>query len=102
MKRELCDKHYHHAKLKSANIIKDNPKCSICRWENRPWTLKDFATEFRNIADSLEICHDNPYYDPFGITFSKDIEDTVINFLNSIHPDYRKIMLDKINKSVAP
>jgi hypothetical protein len=96
-KRYLCPQHIHHLKTQGKSIELSTEKCSVCRWEKRPWTLKDFAVEFKNISENLLFAHDNPDYDPFGITFMGDIEKTVKGFIKSIHPDYRKNFLKALN-----
>lgn len=95
-KRELCQNHTSYIKNKSCNISKDNPNCSICRWQERPITLKDFARDLEGIAENLRFAHDHPDYDPHGITFLGDFENVVVKFLNSIDKSYRKNMLESI------
>lgn len=101
MKRFLCPQHSHHL----VRIRKDHKpiqlsteKCSICRWEKRPWTLKDVAVELRHLAESLEMCHSDPYYDPFGVSFMGHFEEIVRGFLKSIHPGYRDNFLKGLTK----
>lgn len=93
-KRFLCP--IHSYRLKTKPVILSKEKCSICRWEKRPWTLKDVAVELRNVADDMEFAHNDEYYDPHGITFLSSFEEVVKGFLKSIHPHYRKNFLNAI------
>lgn len=95
MKRFLCPSHAH--KLKSKPVSLSTEKCSICRWENRPWTFGDFAVEMENIAYTFRLCQDDPYYDPHGISYGKEMTDLIKNWIKGIHPDYRKNLLKDIN-----
>jgi hypothetical protein len=96
MKRFLCSKHSHHIKDKPIQLSTE--KCSICRWGNRPWTLKDLAIELENVSAAMRFAHDDEYYDPFGYTYVQPLQDVVKAFINMMHPDYRKNFLEELNK----
>ena len=96
MKRYLCPKHAHHIKTKPINLSIEN--CTICKWENRPWTFGDFAAEMENIAASLRVCQDDLYYDPHGISYGGEMTEFMKAWINAIHPDYRKNLLEELNK----
>ncbi len=98
MKRFLCPQHSHHLKEKIRSIQLSTSECSICRWEGRPLTLKDVAAELENVVVSMRVAYDDPYYDPFGVTFVKPLQIVVKAFLNSIHESYRKNFLEELNK----
>lgn len=98
MKRFLCPQHSHQLKAKTRPVQLSSDECSICRWENRPWTLKDIAVELEIVADSMKFAHDNPEYDPHGVTFLEAFAETIKGFLKSTHPDYKKMFLDQISE----
>lgn len=97
MKRFLCSKHSYHIKDKKRSIQLSTEDCSVCRWENRPWTLKDVATELENVASAMRYAHDDPDYDPFGITFIQPLQIVLKGLLKSIAPSYRKNFLEELN-----
>lgn len=96
MKRFLCPKHIHHLKTEGKSIELSTEKCTICRWENRPWTLADLAYELEGLAYTLRMVHDSPGYDPHGISYGRDMNNLVLTWMRMIHPDYRKQLLNEI------
>ena len=100
MKRFLCPRHAYLLKTKARPVQLSTPECSVCRWTNRRWTLKDVAVELRNVADLMEFCFEDEHYDPFGITFIDPFEEVVFGFLKSIHSGYRDNFLKKLNEAV--
>lgn len=96
MKRYLCPSHGHLLKTKPVGLSTE--LCSVCRWENRTWTLTDFASQLEDIAQSLRFADERPDYDPHGITYARDITSFIKTWLKTIHPDYRKGLLEEINK----
>ena len=99
MKRYLCPIHAHHLKEKPVSLSSD--KCSICRWENRRWTLKDIAVKLQNISCSLLEAHNDPYFDPHGITYLDDFKEVIIGFINLMAPHYKKVFLEEIQNECA-
>ncbi len=97
MKRFMCPEHTYRLKTGSKAVLLSTEQCSICKWDKRPWTLKDFALELEDIACSLHISHENPNYDPFGFTYAPQIEDFIVNWLKGVNPKYRKSLLKRIN-----
>lgn len=98
MKRFLCPKHSHHLKVQGKPVLLSSiVDCSICRWKQRIWTLVDFAQELENIASSMRLAHDNPGYDPMGITYGYDFQDLVKVWIKTIHPDYKESFLKAMN-----
>lgn len=101
MKRSLCSNHMYHLKTEGKTATLNQTSCSICRWNDRPLTLKDMARQLEWIAESMRIAHEDPYYDPFGFTYVGDLEKTLNRFYNTMHIDYRDnfikgIMKDKL------
>lgn len=99
MKRYLCSKHIHHLKNENKSVVLSQDKCSICRWEKRPLTLKDMARNLEGIAESMRIAYEDPYYDPFGITY-RTIFPLMNKFLKSCHVAYRKQFVDEITEGI--
>lgn len=96
MKRYLCPQHIHHLKTEGKSIQLSTEKCSICRWQKRPLSLKDMARELENIAWNLRFVHDEPDYDPFGFTYVGPLEKILNRFYNNMHPDYREGFIKSI------
>ena len=97
MKRFLCPSHSHQLKTKPVGLSTDN--CTVCRWIKRPWTLKDISIELRDVALSMQYCHENPDYDPFGITWVNDFKEVIKGFLKATDPSYRKTFLEELNET---
>lgn len=99
MKRFLCPNHAHFLRDKTKAIGLSITDCSVCRWENRPWTLADFATELENVAASMRFAHNDPDYDPHGITFLTDFERVVEQWIKHISPSYAKNFIDSLTSA---
>lgn len=95
MKRLLCSQHSSYLKMKPVGLSETD--CTVCRWESRPWTLGDFASEMEDLAGNLRICQEEPYFDPHGITYGNRMENLILNWMKTIHKDYRKNILARIN-----
>ena len=98
MKRSLCPEHMHHLKTQGKSVTLNSEACTVCRWKKRPLTLQDMARELEMIAESLRIAHEDPYYDPFGITYMGDLERVLNRFYNTMHPDYRANFIKAISE----
>lgn len=77
-------------------VLSDTDRCSICRWEARPWTLKDVAVELRNIADAMEQAYIDPYSDPFGLTYSRPLIDAMKGLMDRTNSAYLETFLELI------
>lgn len=96
--RNICAQHIHHAKIGKSQFLTGPDKCNICRYLNRPKTLADLARMFENAAMGMRFAHENPGYDPHGISWSGDVEKAMKTYLENIHPDYRKNVLKSLNE----
>jgi len=96
MKRFLCPKHIHHLKTEGKSVNLDSNQCTICRWEKRPKTLVNIANVLEHIASDMRYAHENPYYDPHGITYHDKFISVMVDYLQAIHPAYRKQIINKI------
>ncbi len=100
MKRFLCPQHIHHLKTEGKSVLLSSEKCSICKYEKRPTSLKDTARQLEDIAISMRIAYNDPYYDPFGYSFINPLEETINKFLKAISPCYAKRFIETISKDV--
>jgi len=100
MKRFLCPEHLHYLKTEGKSLQLSTLNCSICRFKKRLATLADLARDFEGVALDLRFAHENPSYDPHGISFSRNIETTINRYLKAIHPDYRTNFLKAIQKDL--
>ena len=98
MKRYLCPSHSHKLADKTKSILLSTEKCSICRWDKRPHTLKDLARELEYISEAMRFAAEDESYDPFGYTWSKPFEDLVVEYVKMIHVDYRKSFLERLKE----
>jgi hypothetical protein len=62
-------------------------------------TLVDLARALEDVAGNLRFCHEaGEYYDPHGITWLRNLEGTIEDFLDMVHKDYRKNILNRLNE----
>lgn len=97
MKRFLCPKHSHLLKTKPTML--STTECTMCRWENRPMTLKDLARQLEDVAYSMRLAYEDEYYDPHGITWSYPFQDIIKDYLSMIHQDYRDNFIKDLNET---
>lgn len=102
MKRFLCSEHSYKIKDTKKPISFSDKECSFCRYENRPWTIKDIAVSLENAAISMKYAFDDPYSDPFGFSFLPELEEAMVAFLKVIESSYRDRLLEKFNKTAPP
>jgi hypothetical protein len=102
MKRFLCSEHSHKIKDTKKPISFSDKECSFCRYENRPWTIKDIAVSLENAAISMKYAFDDPHSDPFGFSFLPELEEAMVAFLKVIESSYRDRLLEKFNKTAPP
>lgn len=101
MKRFLCQSHGHHlAKCHTRWGVfpGTTATCTICRWEARPWTLGDFASELRDISENMAFCQQDEYYDPHGITYAQQFCNVMRQWVKMIHPAYAKNLMKELNE----
>lgn len=98
MKRNLCPQHSYGRYKKPVMLTNDD--CSLCRWENRPYTLLDFANALNHISEAMRIAAEDEYYDPHGITYAYDFNRIITEWFKNIHESYRnraiKEMLEEL------
>ncbi len=101
MKRFLCHQHaYQYEKDKPILLAKED-KCTICRWEARPYTFKDLVRHLEDVVANMRFAAEDEHYDPFGYTYTKDLEKTFELWAKMIHPSYRKNFFDRMKKLMA-
>lgn len=98
MKRYSCLGHVHHVKV-GKSVTMDSQRCSICRFHDRPKSLADVARLFENAAELMRMAHENPDYDPIGLSWASDVEKAMLTYLRAINPAYRKSVLATLNQT---
>lgn len=97
-KRMICPDHIHHAVEGRVVNLSASAGCSICRYQRRPKTLPDLARMFENAANSMRFAHENPGYDPIGLSWAPEVERAMVEYFKAIHPDYRKNLINTLEK----
>lgn len=101
MKRSICINHINHVRVGKTQTLTEAKDCSICKRINRPISLKDMAKGLEGVSLDMRYAHDNPDYDPFGITFLASFEDLVVRFGKAMSESYRKNFVKKINEELG-
>jgi len=96
--RNVCSVHIGHVKIGKSQLLTGQDKCNICRYLDRTPTLADLARMFENAAAGMRFAHENPGYDPHGISWSGDVTKAMRAYLNAIHPSYRESTIKEITK----
>jgi hypothetical protein len=101
MKRYLCPNHAHLLTGKHKTIQLSSEHCTVCKWQNRPYTLKDFSAELKEISERMQFAADDETYDPFGFTYAQQFDNIIIEWYKSIHPSYMKTSIDKLLQELS-
>jgi hypothetical protein len=97
-KRTVCRDHINYAAIEKQLTLVDSTKCSVCEKKNRPKTLTDLARMMEHTASDMRFAYDHPDYDPHGITWARDFENIVFEYIKAIHVSYAKNFVNAINK----
>lgn len=98
-KRLVCSRNIHRVKLEKPILLVDESRCSFEKYEKRNPMTK-IARDFGYLSDNIKFNLKHPHYDPHGFTVTDLFVSTTVKFLNTIHPDYKKIALEEILEKV--
>ena len=99
--RQVCARYIHKVAIGKSQFLVSEKECSFTKYYNRRRTLKDIAGELESIAFSMRKAHDDPEYDPFGITYHRNFVDTFSKYLKNLSEVYRNQVVKDLLKKVT-